>query len=47
MQQLKDRFPTFIVRKNTDMELGRRLNDMGYPYHKSNKGAAYRIVKRE
>ena len=47
MQQLKNSFPTFIVRKNTDMELGRRLSDMGYPYHKLNKGAAYRIVKRE
>ena len=36
--------PTFVVRKNTDMELG-RLNDMGYLRHKLNKGAAHIIAE--
>ena len=46
MQRLVERFPTFVVRKNTEMELGHRLKDMGYTYHKQNKGAAYRMVER-
>ena len=46
MKRLKDSFPTFVVRKNTDMELGRRLSDMGYKRHKLNKGMAYRIAEK-
>ena len=47
MQRLATRYPTFIARKNTDMELGRRLSNMGYVYHKLNKGAAYLMVAKE
>ena len=39
-------FPTFIVKKNTDMELGYRLRAMGYIRHKLTKGMAYRIVEK-
>ncbi len=28
-----------------DMELGRRLSDMGYLRHKQNKGIAYRMIE--
>ena len=45
MKQLARKFPTFIVRKGTDMELGRRLIAMGYKYHKLNSGAAYRMIE--
>ena len=41
MKQLARKFPTFTIRKGTDMELGRRLSAMGYKYHKLNSGAAY------
>ena len=47
MKCLADRFPTFVVRKNTDMELGRRLSDMGYHRHKLNKGMSYLMVERQ
>ncbi len=47
MQILAARFPTFVVRKNTDMELGRRLNSMGYEHHRLNKGAAYLMAVKE
>ena len=47
LQRLSDRFPTFVIRKNTDVELGRRLSNMGYSRHKQNKGMAYLIVERE
>ena len=43
MSRLAKKFPTFTVRKGTDMELGRRLSAMGYKYHKLNSGAAYRM----
>ena len=43
MKQLAGKFPTFTIRKGTDMELGRRLSAMGYKYHKLNSGAAYRM----
>jgi GTPase SAR1 family protein len=42
---LAQRFPTFIIRKGTDMELGHRLSAMGYKYHKLTQGAAYRLVE--
>ena len=47
MQLLAERFPTFAIRKNTDMELGRRLTAMGYPRKKGMNGAVYWIAKRE
>ena len=43
MSLLARKFPTFTIRKGTDMELGRRLATMGYKYHKMNNGAAYRV----
>ena len=30
MKQLEKAFPTFVVKKNTDRELGHKLSDMGY-----------------
>ena len=45
MNRLARKFPTFIIRKGTDMEMGRRLSAMGYKYHKMNNGAAYRMVE--
>ena len=44
-ERLARKFPTFIIRKGTDMELGRRLIAMGYKYHKTNSGAAYRMIE--
>ena len=46
MRVLSHRFPTFVIKKNTDMELGHRLTDMGYQRHKLNKGMAYLIVEK-
>lgn len=46
MKRLERAFPTFVVRKNTDRELGRKLMDMGYEYKKQNKGASYRMVEK-
>ena len=46
MQRLSQAFPTFVIAKNTDMELGRRLSKMGYDSKRKNKGSAFRIVER-
>ena len=46
MQRLAQAFPTFVIAKNTDMELGRRLTRMGYESKRQNKGSAFRIVER-
>ena len=45
MKVLARKFPTFNIRKGTDMELGHRLSAMGYEYHKLTKGAAYRMIE--
>jgi len=45
MKRLAQKFPTFTIRKGTDMELGHRLSAMGYTYHKLTQGAAYRITE--
>lgn len=45
MKRLARKFPTFTIRKGTDMELGRRLAAMGYKYHKLSSGAAYRMIE--
>ena len=45
MKLLAKKFPTFIIRKGTDMELGHRLSSMGYKYHKLSNGAAYRMIE--
>ena len=46
MKILARKFPTFIIHKGTDMELGRRLSAMGYRYHKLCNGAAYRMIEK-
>ena len=46
MKRLAEKFPTFVIRKGTDMELGRRLATMGYQYQKLTHGAAYRIIEK-
>jgi hypothetical protein len=46
MKVLSKRFNTFVIKKNTDMELGHRLTNMGYQRHKLNKGMAYLIAEK-
>ena len=46
MQRLSQSFPTFVIAKGTDMELGRRLTKMGYDSKRQNKGSAFRIMER-
>ena len=46
MQRLAQSFPTFVIAKGTDMELGRRLTKMGYDSKRQNKGSAFRIMQR-
>ena len=46
MQRLAQAFPTFVIAKGTDMELGRRLTKMGYDSKRQNKGSAFRIMER-
>ena len=43
MKHLEKAFPTFVVKKNTDKELGHKLSEMGYEYKRQNKGASYRM----
>jgi len=46
MKRFEKAFPTFVVKKNTDRELGHKLSDMGYEYKKQNKGASYRMKEK-
>ena len=46
MRRLEKAFPTFVVRKHTDKELGKHLSAMGYEYKKQTKGASYRLKER-
>jgi GTPase SAR1 family protein len=46
MKQLTKAFPTFVIKKNTDKELGRKLNEMGYEHKRQNKGASYRMKEK-
>ena len=43
MNKLAKAFPTFIIRKGTDMELGRKLASMGYEPHRLAQGAVYKM----
>ncbi|MBO7584893.1 MAG: hypothetical protein J6T09_04425, partial [Bacteroidales bacterium] len=45
LKRLERSFPTFVVKKGTDMELGRRLIKMGYERKRNNKGSVFRIVE--
>ena len=46
MQRLAQAFPTFVIAKNTDMELGRRLKGMGFEHKRVTKGSAFRMKER-
>jgi predicted P-loop ATPase len=46
MKRFEEAFPTFVVKKNTDRELGHKLSDLGYEYKKQNKGASYRMKEK-
>ena len=43
MDKLSKKFPTFTIRKNTDIELGRKLTQMGYSHKKITKGSAFTV----
>ena len=43
MKRLEKMFPTFTIRKGTDVELGKRLSKMGYERKRNNKGSAFEI----
>ena len=43
MKRLAKSFPNFIIGKNTDKELGRKLTDMGYEHKRQNKGSSFRM----
>ena len=46
MKRLAKSFPNFVIGKNTDKEIGRKLTEMGYEHKRQNKGAAYRMKER-
>ena len=46
MKRLEKAFPTFVVRKSTDKELGRKLVEMGYEHKRMTKGSAFRIKEK-
>ena len=43
MKRLEKMFPTFTIRKGTDVELGKRLTKMGYERKRNNKGSAFKV----
>ena len=45
-QRLSEKFPTFVIRKNIEIELGYRLSDMGYTRHKANNGSTCYIAEQ-
>ena len=47
MSQLEKLFPTFVVTKGTDAELGRRMVKMGYVRKRTNKGGLFQVVPRQ
>ena len=46
MKRLEKAFPTFIVRKSTDKELGRKLVELGYEHKRMTKGSAFRMKEK-
>ena len=46
MKRLEKAFPTFVVRKSTDKELGRKLVDMGYEHKHMTKGSTFRMKEK-
>ena len=43
MKRLEKMFPTFTIKKGTDIELGKRLTKMGYERKRNNKGSAFKM----
>ena len=43
MRRLEKLFPTFTIKKGTDIELGKRLTKMGYEHKRTSKGSAFRV----
>ena len=43
MKRLEKLFPTFTIKKGTDVELGKRLTKMGYERKRNNKGSAFKV----
>ena len=43
MKRLEKLFPTFTIKKGTDVELGKRLSKMGYERKRNNKGSAFKV----
>ena len=46
MKRLEKAFPTFVVRKSTDKELGRKLVEMGYEHKRMTKGSTFRMKEK-
>lgn len=46
MKRLEKAFPTFVVRKNTDKELGRKLLELGYEHRRMTKGSSFRMKEK-
>jgi len=43
MKKLEKLFPTFTIAKGTDVEVGKRLNKMGYEHKRTNKGSVFKV----
>jgi hypothetical protein len=43
MKRLEKLFPTFTIKKGTDVELGKRLTKMGYERTRNSKGSAFTV----
>ena len=43
MKRLEKMFPTFTIKKGTDVELGKRLSKMGYERKRNNKGSVFKV----
>ena len=43
MKRLEKMFPTFTIKKGTDVELGKRLSKLGYERKRNNKGSAFKV----
>ena len=43
MKRLEKMFPTFTIKKGTDVELGKRLVKMGYERKRNSKGSVFRV----
>ena len=43
MKRLEKMFPTFTIKKGTDVELGKRLTKMGYERKRNKKGSVFKV----